>query len=398
VRTILFLHTEAPTRRALARERPDGRLVLASDQIERADLEVFDDAIELPPAEDVAGTVARLKGVAADELVVQTEDGLLAGSWLAQQRGLRAPKPQAALLTTNKWLCREALRAAGLPVPRYALARSADEVKRFAVDRWPVVVKPIASTLGHLVTRIASAAEADAAVARLVAALPRSPHVRRCADFARLARLDMGCDAERQFLVEEFVDGLPLETDGLVFGERVDLFGVTEQVLSAPPFFFIEGYLFPVPRRSIEATSLAAIRALGLSDAGFSIEFRGEVMIEVNGRLGEDAGFPDLFRSELGRFPITKWLDDDADPRPGLGGGHALAYANAYRGGVVRSVRPADGATLLVAPGSRLHAPPHPGTEPHLAYALASHPDGARAAYEAARAQVDRVLIEIDES
>lgn len=396
-RTILFLHTEAPTIRALARERPEGRLVLATDAVPAEATAVFDEVVELPPADAVAATLARLEEIPADEVVVQTEYGLLAGTLLARSRGLRGPEPRAALLTTDKWLQRETLRAAGVAVPRYALAETADDVRRFAGGRWPVVVKPVASTLGHLVTRVDSADAAAAAVAALRRALPESPHVRRCTEFARIAGLDMGCDATRQFLVEEFADGPPRETDGLVFGDRIDLFGVTEQVLSPPPHFFIEGYLFPVAAPAIEEVSLRALRALGVRDAGFSIEFRGEVLIEVNGRLGEDGGFPELFRAALGRYPVTKWLEGDATPAPRARAGHAIAYANWYRDGIVRSAPPSSAdATVLAPEGTTLHAPPHVEMSPHLAYALRSHADGASAAYAAARDAVSRLRFEIE--
>jgi hypothetical protein len=220
--------------------------------------------------------------------------------------------------------------------------------------------------------------------------------VLRCRDFAHIAGLDMGCDATRQFLVEEFASGPPLETDGLVFGDRLELFGVTEQVVSKPPFFFVEGYLFPSARPPLERTTRSAISALGLRDAGFSIEFRGDAVIEVNGRLGEDDGFPDLFRAALCEYPILRWLRGGTAPVCRAPGGHAIAYANSYRAGIVKHVTPAEGATVVAAAGTRLFAPPHPDVAPHLAWALASHPDGARPAYEAARAVVERVGFDIE--
>jgi hypothetical protein len=393
---VLFLHTETPTRCAMERERPPGRLVLASDAITAEDVAFYDAVVELPATHDVAGTLRALDEVACDEVVVQTEYGLLAGSLFARRRGLAAPSPEAASLTTNKWLCRETLRAAQVRVPRYALAETAADVRRFA-EGAAVVIKPVASTLGHLVAKVERPDAAEDAVARMREELPRSPHVARLADFARIAELDLGCDPTRQFLVEEFVDGTPRETDGLVFCDRVDLFGVTEQIMSPPPGFFIEGYLFPVTEPTLEATTRAAVAALGLRDAGFSVEFRGETVIEVNGRLGEDGGFPELFRAELGRTPIAKWLDRDVGRRAATPGGHALAYTSWYRGGVVRAVT-VDGADVvpLVAAGDRLFAPPDPRTAPHLAYAIASHPDGARAAYARARAALRGARFDVD--
>jgi hypothetical protein len=211
-----------------------------------------------------------------------------------------------------------------------------------------------------------------------------------------VAGLDPGCDPARQFLAESFAQGPPMETDGLVFGTTVDLFGTTAQVVSPPPRFYIEAYLFPVRgAERHEAISRAAVAALGLRDAGFSIEFRGETVIEVNGRLGEDAGFPDLFTAGLGKAPILKWVERDASPsRPR--GAHALAYRSRYAAGTVHRVRGADGATVLVDPGDRVGEPGTPEFSPHLAYALASHESDLDVALERARRALEPVVVELD--
>ncbi len=82
----------------------------------------------------------------------------------------------------------------------------------------------------------------------------------RCARFARRTGLDTGCNPTRQFLVEEYVDGMPLETDGLVFGDRIDCFGTTEQVVSPPPKFFLEGCMFPADGHDFTEVTARALR------------------------------------------------------------------------------------------------------------------------------------------
>jgi len=391
--TLLLLYTEPPTRRVFAKHRP-GRLILASDEISDEDRRIYDECLQLPPITDLEGTLAALDRIKCDRLVIQTEYGLLPGALLADRRGEPGPSPEAALLCTNKWLFRKTCEKHGVPVPRFALAESAADVQRFA-ERFPVVLKPVASTLQRLVTRVDSKADLEEKVAELRRGLPQAPDVLRCREFARLARLDLDCDPTRQFLVEDFVQGQPLETDGLIFGDNIDLFGVTEQVHTDSPHFYIEGYIFPVSGDGLKATSEAAIRAIGLKNAGFSIEFRGGTVIEVNGRLGEDEGFPDLFQAALGQYPILKWIDGNAAPsRPQ--GHFAVAYACWYAGGTVKSVSNDAGSTILVSPGRTLHAPPHPDVWPHLAYALASHPTSSHAAYQIAREKVSRVRFEIE--
>lgn len=382
----LLLYTEAPTRRVLCEHRP-GRLIFASDCVMPEDRDAYDECIQLPPVWEIKETLLRLRRVKADRIIVQTEYGLLVGSILA------SPSPRAAFLCVNKWLCRQALRQAGVPVPRFALVSSAEEIRRLGF-RCPVVLKPVASTRGRLVRKVEAPSELEAAVAELQARLPNALDILRCQNFADLMSFDMDCDPTRQFLVEEFAEGRPRETDGLIFGDRIDCFGTTEQVVGGAPNFYIEGYKFPVDG-GLEAITERAVRALELRDTGFSIEFRGDTVIEVNGRLGEDAGFPDLFHAALGKYPILKWIEGDARPLTPRGFS-AVAYQSRYAPGLVRRTSNQNGAVVLVKPGQRLAAPHTADFNPHLAYALATSPESAEAAYRSARGAVNRVIFEIE--
>src|SRR6185369_16165449 len=172
--------------------------------------------------------------------------------------------------------------------------------------------KATASALGRLVTLVRSPEDVEASVARVQAGLPTSTDLVRLASFARAARLDLGYDPFAEFLVEAFAGGDPVETDGVVSGSEPLSFGVTAQVLTPPPLFFVEGYLLPADRPAadidaIERVSDAAIAALDLADTGYSIEMRiaegRPLVIEVNGRLGWDEGFGDLFEVVTGVQP-----------------------------------------------------------------------------------------------
>ena len=393
--SVLLLYADPAVRRVLAAHRP-GRLVLASDDVTDADRAVYDACISLPPVWDVEGTVAALSHVRADRVFFHTEFGLPPGCLLASRWGAIGPSPDAVHRCLNKFATRVTLAAAGVPVPKFALASSASHVRASGIG-FPLVLKPVASTLGRLVARVDRDDDLDAAVGRLLAALPSAPDVRRLADFTRLARIDPGCDPLRQFLVESYAEGPPREADGLVVGRRIDLFGVTDQRVHDGPGFYIEAYLFPseAPGR-LPDIARAAVRAVGLEDSGFSIEFRGETVIEVNGRLGEDDGFPDLFHLGLGHYPVLRQiLGDDAESR--ATGHHALAYLNRYARGVVRAVHAPPGTTPLVTPGQRLFAPGESAYRAHVAYALASHPESAGRALDLARARLRDVRVDVDE-
>lgn len=399
------------------------RLVLADDYLTDDDKEVFDELVSMPPCDQVEeGRLVLERRFAAggiDGVLAQSEGALLLGSLVTQRLGLRGIGPEAALLTVSKLLCRRALERAGVPQPRFAIARSPAEVRKFAAEvDWPVVIKGTASALGRLVTLVRSDTEVDGAVERTLAALPASTDIVRLSSFARSAGIDLGYDPARDFLVESFARGAPVETDGIVFGSEPISFGVTEQVLSKPPLFFMEGYLLPADRSpaeiaEIERVSDAALAALGITDTGYSIEMRlheGRAsVIEVNGRLGWDAGFGDLFEVVTGAQPVFACLQASLGIRPPIERRRdvrcAVAYLSSYEDGIVARLPSAEELAELeregvkagpaVHVGERLRAPPHPDAAPHLGWALARHPTSSRAAYERARAAVDRLRFEI---
>lgn len=403
------------------------RLVLADDYDDPGDRACFADVIALPPPQELAEGKRRLdRALAGREIhgvLAQSESGLCLGSIIAAERGLPALPPGAALLTTSKFGTRTALAAAGVDQPAFALARTAADVRRFAAAHgFPVVLKASASALARLVTLVRGEHEVEDAVVRLRAGLPRSPDVRRLLEFGRVAGLDIGHDPLDAFLVESFARGLPVETDGVVAGERIGTFGVTEQVLTPPPLFFFEGYMTPadIPdedNAAIEATSDAALRALGVRDTGFSIEMRWDgaraAILEVNGRLGWDEGFGDLFACITGVQPVLQTLQIAlgqpvaVERRRDLRA--AVAYSACYADRVVtRTPEPADVAAVerelgvqagvCVWPGDRMVAPPHPDVSPHLAWALARDPTSSRRALELARRAVARLPVETAEA
>ncbi|HEX5009430.1 MAG TPA: ATP-grasp domain-containing protein, partial [Planctomycetota bacterium] len=259
------------------------------------------------------------------------------------------------------------------------------------------------------------ARDVQAAVGRMLDRLPAAPDVARLLRFAALGGLDPGCDPLREFLVEEYVEGEQLEVDGLVRGGVAQAFGVTALRLSPPPRFFVEGYLLPAERPAhelaeLERVGVQAVQALGLQEAGFCVELRqgaqGPVVIEVNGRLGQDEGLAEMFERALGQAPLRLWLEAvgcgwrGTLPRPVRAS--ALAFACHYADATVLAVPEsrrepagADGSSLevqiVVQPGDRVHGPPHVDAFPHLACALAGHPRSSGAAYAAARAAADEL-------
>jgi biotin carboxylase len=350
-----------------------------------------------------------------DGVIAETEAAILPGAMLIRSLGVPGIPLEAAHRCVNKYRSRVALSSAGVPVPPFALARNAGDVRAFAASGpgFPVVLKAVASSMSRLVTLVRAETDLDRGVAHVLAGIARYPDVRRLREFADVASLDLGCDPTREFLVEAFAPGTPVETDGIVAASTPFTLGVTEQKMLPPPRFYIEGYLFPADRPArerehIERISNAALAASGIRDAGFSIEMRAHGddvrVIEVNGRLGQDDGFPELFRAVTGHEPIVHRFAMAAGVDPGFARRatqpRALAFRCSFVDGRVVAI-PADAeiaalraagldAGVSVTRGSRLFAPPHPEAYPHLAWAIATDSGSSEAAYaKAARAVAD---------
>lgn len=394
MKTFLFPYPDRSTRRALAAERPSldergVRVVFAGDDPRGGD------ELVLPRGADVDEAVRAVEAYARrtpiDALILQTEDALMPGAILGNRLGLQALRPETVMKCVHRLRFREALKGEALQ-PRYALAESAADVRRFG--QFPCILKGMASTNARHVVKVSSADDVDAAVEKFSARLADSPDVVRLRKFAAAAKLDLGCDPARQFLVEEFVDGAPRQVDGLAYDVITDPFGVVEQVPSAAPDFFIEGYHYsPNEMSGVSPRVLETVMALDLDPCGFSIEYRGHSVIKVNPRLGDDDGFPDYFKTLRSEYPIVDWIDYLNENTPGpceADTAVAIAYASCRTGGVVREVPRAEGVEVLVKPGDRLHA------APRLAYAIRTHESSGREAFKEARAAVESLLFLIE--
>lgn len=397
------------------------KLALANDEPTSYDEDIFNEVLEIPPPEQLVRTHEIMRRWCGkrhpDGIFLQSERGLLLGSLLAREFDLKGPTVEAAHLCSNKYLQRVVLSRAGIGGPLFALAESAADVRRLARDfGFPLVLKCVISTMSRLVTPVCNDEEVDTAVAQICAGLSKSLDVARLVSFAQTGKVDLGCDPRRQFLVESFLGGDFVETDGLVVGRKPFTFGVTEQVQSVDPPFFIEGYLFPAEcsdNEPIEATSNAIIDAIGLGDSAFSIEMRvcaREIcVVEVNGRLGWDEGFSDLFQVRTHRERIFQTLQVALGMKPDLirdvSRFAALAYRPCYYDGIIEDLPTREELArlghdqlklgLATHEGARFVAPPNPEAYPHVAWALATHPSSSHIAYEIARQAVDGLDISI---
>ncbi|MGO8055288.1 ATP-grasp domain-containing protein [Rhizobium leguminosarum] len=200
------------------------------------------------------------------------ESGTVTIGKLSQHFSLPGPDPAAIEQCSNKFIQREFLARAGVPIPAYRLASNWAEVQSAAAEiGLPVILKPTEGSGSSGVRLCRDAGELVEHTAHLLDAKHRSKFPPR-------------------ILVEEFACGPFYSADTM--GDAFVAVGATD--FEAPPHFVPVKSIFPAPitdeeRECIANISLTCLRALGLSWGPANVEFRwtkrGPVVIEVNARL-----------------------------------------------------------------------------------------------------------------
>ncbi|RWL02819.1 acetyl-CoA carboxylase biotin carboxylase subunit family protein [Mesorhizobium sp.] len=268
---------------------------LAAEGIEaiRVDTENLDSLIrecsQLRATYDIAGITSALESVYAT-----------AGK-LARCFDLPGPNPTSIARCCDKFVQRQLLAEAGIPIPAYRLAANATEVEGAAAEiGLPVILKPVVGSSSSGVRLCHNVDELVEHTTYLLSRKhiwPSSPkHTWR---------------ASPRILVEEFADGPHYIAE--IMGNEV--IGITAADFDCLPHFVFRGLTFPAPltddeHKRIADVSLGCLRALGLGWGPTCIEFRwtkrGPVVIEVNPRLaGTD---PQLVQLAYGVDLITEHI------------------------------------------------------------------------------------------
>lgn len=197
---------------------------------------------------------------------------------LCRHFGLPGPDPVSIEQCHNKFVQRQLLEHAGVPIPDYRVATNTKEVESAAAEiGLPVVIKPVVGSGSSGVQMCRTVDEV-------------AEHTRHLLGGGHMWQ------APPRILVEEFAQGQYFVAD--MMGGRV--VGIGTGDFGPPPHFVYREYSYPAPLSNeenarIADVSLSCLRALGLGWGGpANIEFRwtkrGPVVIEVNPRL---AGTPD---------------------------------------------------------------------------------------------------------
>lgn len=209
------------------------------------------------------------------------EGYVIATAKIAHRLGLPGLSLDGAEGTRNKHRTRTALTAAGLPQPKFELARTLEEATA-AAHRigFPVVLKP--RGMGASVGVVGVAGPDELAGAFAIAA--RAGHAGPS-------------DFEEGLLVEEKVGGEEVSMDGAVVGGEYRPFFLCRKRFGPPPYFEEIGHIInasdPLLRdRDLLRVLAEAHRVLGvewgMTHTEVKLNERGPTIIEVNGRLAGD--------------------------------------------------------------------------------------------------------------
>ncbi len=215
-------------------------------------------------------------------VVAVDDDTAVVAAAVAAALGLRGNSVAAALAARDKHRQRELLAGAGVPVPRFAVYRAADDPAQVAgAVRYPSVLKPLRLAASRGVIR-ADDPPAFVTAWRRLQAILAEPDVARCGAWAE------------QLLVEDFVPGPELALEGLVSGGRLDVLALFDKPDPLDgPFFEETLYVTPsrLPSEAQQATAAcaqAAVTALGVAEGPVHAELRynarGPWLIELAAR------------------------------------------------------------------------------------------------------------------
>ncbi|GLR59086.1 ATP-grasp domain-containing protein [Rhizobium indigoferae] len=191
---------------------------------------------------------------------------------LCRHFNLPGPDPASIERCCDKFVQRQLLAQAGVPMPAYRLATNARDVEGAAAEiGLPVIVKPAIGSASSGVRLCRTADEVSDHATHLLG----ETHV---------------WQSSPRILVEEFAQGSYYGANTM--GNEVIAVGTG--AFGPPPHFVFCEYLFPAPltddeHARIVDVSLSCLQALGLDWGPTNIEFRwtrgGPVVIEVNPRL-----------------------------------------------------------------------------------------------------------------
>jgi biotin carboxylase len=214
------------------------------------------------------------------QAIISVDDSAtLIAAAASEKLGLAHNPPEAAVAARNKFVMRQLLAQAGVPVPKFKLFEAtADPAEVAGQVAFPCVVKPLLLSGSRGVIRADNPAQFAAAFQRL----------------ARLLATFQEAPGSRQILVEDYIPGVEVAVEGILDQGQLQLLALFDKPdpLEGP---FFEETIYVTPSRllaevqqAIAGCTAQAALALGLKQGPVHAELRinevGPWLVEVAGR------------------------------------------------------------------------------------------------------------------
>lgn len=256
-------------------------------------LSVIDDPTDPHRIADAARALA--DGYRLGAVLSPHDTTLVAAARAAELLGIGRVPADGLLHCRNKHAFRHALRAAGLPGPRFALLADPSGADAVAdTVGLPAVVKPVNGAGSHFVEPVHTVSELRAAYQRITERLLDAPQLRNM--YRRPLEDPTGepIDPETTLLVESMLRGHEYTVDFVVRDGDIEMLPLVDKFLVDDRFFEL-GFvsppldLEPAKEKALIACVEDAVRAIGMDNTVGCIEVidderAGPTAVEVNGR------------------------------------------------------------------------------------------------------------------
>lgn len=230
---------------------------------------------------DTAGILEAAKRNHIDGIMtLATDMPMQSVAVVAKELGLVGITEDTALKATNKAYMRDALKAAGVPVPMYIKVHTKDEyIKAVQAVReagYKVIVKPADNSGSKGIDLLNDYSSESLAKA-----------YKYCEENSRAGGL----------MVEEFMEGPEVSVETLAIDGKVHVIQITDKLTTGAPYFVEMGHNQPsmLPeetQKRIAEVAIAANKAIGIENGPSHTEIKvtkdGPEIVELGARLGGD--------------------------------------------------------------------------------------------------------------
>jgi biotin carboxylase len=375
-----------------AAERLGMELTLATDRCHVLDDPWADRATAMQFADPAAGIEALEERGPFDGIVAVGDQPAFVAAEAAVRLGLRFHPPAAVRAASDKFHTRERFRAAGLPVPDYALDPARPR-------RYPCVLKPLNLSASRGVIRANNDREFEEAR-------------------ARIRKMTGGA----QILVEDFIPGREFALEGIATSGSLKTLALFDKPDPLDgPFFEETIYITPSrageeTQREIQAAAQAAVDALGLTDGPVHAEMRvnsqGVWMLEaaarpIGGLCARVLRFDSLAARELSleEILLLHAIGEDVSAAALAPGAHGVMMIPIAASGIFEGIDGLEQARrvpkiteveITAKEGQKLEALPEGASYLGFIFARAFQPEDAeqalRQAHECLRPRIVRAL------